>query len=121
MAPSPETTAEIRQRVCAALEFVAPPEGRGAMRTQNIWLIREMMRTVKPEHLSDDEIAVVVSALAPAHGRVLLESGWRGVGGNPAVAPVLALVRADAAAQLGDEAADLAGEGIRGHIADGQV
>lgn len=105
--PPPETTAELRQRVCAALEFVAPPEGREAMRAQNIWLIREMMRTVKPEHLTDDEIAVVVSALAPAHGRVLLESGRVSDPAVATLAPVLALIQGDAAPQLGDQAADL--------------
>lgn len=101
-----ESTAELRQRVCAALDFVAPQEGREAMRAQNIWLVREMTKTVKLEHLTADEIAVIVSALAPAHGRVLLESGL-GIGADPAIAPVLALVRRDAAAQLGDQVADL--------------
>lgn len=107
--PTPETTADLRQRIDAALEFAAPPEGREAMRVQNIWLIREMMKRVKPEHLTDDEIAVVVSALAPAHGRVLLECG--GVS-NPAIsgalAKVLTLVHSDdPAPQLGDEATNL--------------
>lgn len=107
--PTPETAAELRQRVCAALDFVAPQEGREAMRAQNIWLIRKMFDDgVKPEHLTDDEIVVIVSALAPAHGRMLLE---RGAVAGPALphrlAKVLALVPGDASPQLGDKAADL--------------
>lgn len=106
---APESVADLKQRVCAALEFVAPPGGSEAMRVQNIWLIREMMRTVKPEHLTDEEIAVVVSALAPAHGRVLLERGFGGDGtvADPALAPILTLIPRDTAPQLGNQAADL--------------
>lgn len=76
------------------------------MRVQNVWLIREMMRTVKPEHLTDEEIAVIVSALAPAHGRVLLERGIADPTLTPD-APILTLIRRDAAPELGDQVADL--------------
>jgi hypothetical protein len=96
---------DIQQRVRAALDFAAPPGGGAAMRAQNTWLIREMMRTVKLEHLSDQEIAVMVSALAAAHGRLLLLEG--GTVADPVIAPVLTLIPRDAGAEFLDEAADL--------------
>lgn len=119
--PAPESAADLRQRISAALDFVAPAEGREAMRVRNIWLIRETLKTVKPEHLTDDEIAVIVSTLAAAHGRVLLELGVSDPLRIP-LAPVLALVRTgDAAAKFADESTDLACQRVGGHAADGHV
>jgi hypothetical protein len=51
-------------------------------------LIREMTRTVKLEHCTDDEIAVMVSALAAAHGRLL----ERAAVADPPMAKVLTLI-----------------------------
>jgi excinuclease UvrABC ATPase subunit len=41
-----------------------------ATREQNIWLIREMFKTVKPEHLTDDEIAAMAEILKAAQDRM---------------------------------------------------
>ena len=66
-------------------------------RTQNTWLIREMMLTVKPEHLTDDEIAVVASALASAHSRLRAE---RVTVADAPMAKLLALMPREACAEV---------------------
>jgi hypothetical protein len=40
-----------------------------AKRAQNIWLIREMMQTVTPDDLTDDEAAAMVEILKAAVDR----------------------------------------------------
>jgi hypothetical protein len=41
-----------------------------AARTENIWLLCEMTKSVKPEHLTDDEIAAMVEILKAAQDRM---------------------------------------------------
>jgi len=41
----------------------------GAKRAQNIWQIRELMLTVKPDDLADDEAAAMVEILKAAEDR----------------------------------------------------
>jgi hypothetical protein len=120
--PAPELTAELRQRISAALDFVAAADGREAMRARNIWLIRETLRVVKPEHLTDDELAVIVSTLASAHGRVLMEHNGVSDPALVPLAPVLTLIAsADTSTEFADEPADLAGQRVGGHVAHGHV
>lgn len=59
---------EIREHICAVLAAV----NDGRMRAHLIWEIKEIMSHVRPEDMTDCELAAAIAVLHAAHARVLV-------------------------------------------------